>query len=180
MAARRAEQRTDRARRRGGAYLARGSAAVDVRPGPQREAAEPRVPQETPQPVRRVRAQVRVSPFCVIGGAVLAFLAVLVVFGYVRLYEADSAVSKLETQLSQLQTEQSRLRSAYDEATDLAAVEARAAELGMTRPKASQTVYLTVGARDHAEITPAESQNLFVRLYRALRDSVEGFLEYLS
>ena len=74
MAARRAEQRTDRARRRGGAYLARGSAAVDVRPAPQREAAEPRVPQETPQPVRRVRAQVRVSPFCVIGGAVLAFL----------------------------------------------------------------------------------------------------------
>ncbi|MDH8276291.1 hypothetical protein QIG69_28465, partial [Klebsiella pneumoniae] len=52
---------------------------------------------------RKVRARLRVSPFSVLGIAVTVFLAVLVVFGYVRLYEASTEVSDLERQLSALE-----------------------------------------------------------------------------
>ena len=156
-----------------------GTAAYDVRStAPQRRPVVLPEEMEVPVRVRRVRASVRVSPFVVLGTAVAVFLAVLVIFGYVRLYEASSQVSDLEQQLST--QERSRLESKYENQISLAEVEEQAEALGMTKPKAGQTVSLNLGGGDHAEITPAEHTNILAAAYHAIRDSITAFLEYLS
>lgn len=91
-------------------YMTHGAAAYDVRRKEKLDPVELPEEREAPARIHRVRATPHVSPFAVIGMAVTAFLAMLVVFGYVRLYEADSAVSELEDQLFQLQTEQAEAR----------------------------------------------------------------------
>ena len=108
------------------------------------------------------------------------FLAVLVVFGYVRLYEASTEVADLERQLSSLELERSRLESKYENEVSLAQIEEQAEALGMSKPKSSQTVYLNLSSADRAEITPAEHTNLLVTVYSAIRDSIRDFVEYLS
>ena len=164
-------------------YLSQGSAAYDVRTAERkRRAREVALPEERPahRQQRRVRAKVAVSPFSLIGIAVVACMAVLVIFGYVRLYEADSEVARLESSLSALQEERRKLDSYYEEMIDLEAIEQQATALGMRQPRSDQMVYLNLSAADHAEITPAASKNLLVRIYCALRDSVLGIVEYLS
>lgn len=160
-------------------YMTHGAAAYDVRRKEKLDPVELPEEREAPARIHRVRATPHVSPFAVIGMAVTAFLAMLVVFGYVRLYEADSAVSELEDQLFQLQTEQARLESSYENKIDLEEVETRAEEMGMSKPKSSQTVYLSLNSEDRAVVTPAEKSNIFVTVYRAIRDSIKGFVEYL-
>ena len=160
-------------------YETHGAAAYDVRRKEKLHPVELPEEREAPARVRRVRATPHVSPFAVVGMAVTAFLAVLVIFGYVRLYEADSAVADLQDRLFALETEQARLESSYESKIDLAEVEARAEELGMSKPKSSQTVYLSLNSEDRAVVTPAEKSNFFVTIYRAIRDSIQGFVEYL-
>ena len=79
-----------------------GTAAYDIRQSTVRNPRPVQLPEEREQPavhVRKVRARLHVSPFSVLGIAVTVFLAVLVVFGYVRLYEASTEVADLERQL---------------------------------------------------------------------------------
>lgn len=162
-------------------YRTQGGAAYDIFRKRQVELPEeqPEKKQEPKRPVR-VRAHVSVSPFSVVGLAAAAFLAVLVIFGYVRLYEVNSEISTLERELAVLQEETGKLESSYENQFDLVEIEKQALALGMTQPRKSQKVYIDLGASDHAEITPAGGENLFSRVFGALRDSVLGFVEYLS
>ncbi len=160
-----------------------GTAAYDIRQSTVRNPRPVQLPEEREQPavhVRKVRARLHVSPFSVLGIAVTVFLAVLVVFGYVRLYEASTEVADLERQLSSLELERSRLESKYENEVSLAQIEEQAEALGMSKPKSSQTVYLNLSSADRAEITPAEHTNLLVTVYSAIRDSIRDFVEYLS
>lgn len=160
-----------------------GTAAYDIRQSAVRKPRPVQLPEERELPpvhVRKVRARLRVSPFSVLGIAVTVFLAVLVVFGYVRLYEASTEVSNLERQLSTLEQERGRLESKYENKVSLAQIEEQAEALGMSKPRSSQTVYLDLGGADRAEITPAEHTNILVMVYSAIRDSIRDFVEYLS
>mgnify|MGYP000432290392 CR=1 FL=1 len=85
-------------------------------------------------------------------GTLLACLLVLVVFGYVQLFEATSEVSKLENQLSALQSQQKQLQSRYEARIDLDAIETAAGDLGLTKPSQEQIVYLDLSGADRAEI----------------------------
>ena len=105
----------------------------------------------------------------------------LVVFSYVRLYEAKSQVGELETQLADLNEEQARLQSKYEGALDLEAVEQRAKELNMRKPGPSQIVYIQVGSEDTAEVyTAAKSENFFQRAFSAFKNIFTDALEYFT
>lgn len=82
-------------------------------------------------PARHVRARLGISPLTALGAAAAVLMLALVVFSYIRLYEARSDVGKLQTQLSTLEEQQARLQSQYDNALDLEQIEKRAKELGM-------------------------------------------------
>lgn len=163
-----------------------GSAAYQLYPDYQGSAApeiqHQDLPQEQPRPqkARRVKAKMAVSPVAVIGLLAVTCMLILVVFGYVQLYEASEQVSSLQSELSELQERQVVLESLYEEGIDLDYVEQRAAELGMRMPTKDQTVYINLAGSDQAEIYTAEQTNIFQRILQAIERSASGLVEYLS
>lgn len=132
-------------------------------------------------PARHVRARLGISPLTALGAAAAVLMLALVVFSYIRLYEARSDVGKLQTQLSTLEEQQARLQSQYDNALDLEQIEKRAKELGMRQPGSSQIIYVQVDADDTTEVyaAPAE-KNVFVRVIDAFRSAFTDAINYFS
>ena len=141
-----------------------------------------RLPEEVvvPQIERRVKVKAAVAPFAVVGMVAVVCMLILVVFGYVQLYEATERVSSLKTELSSLQQEQVILESLYESSIDLDYIELRAAELGLGLPTKDQTVYLNLSGSDRAEIYHTEKSNIFQRILQAIEASAGGLVEYLS
>ncbi len=160
-------------------YRTQGAAAYDVRKQTKQRVELPGE-KKAPVQVKRVRATMNISPFAVFGLVAAVFMAILVVFGYVRLYEASEAIATKKNEISTLQNEQAKLQSVYEDKFDLTAVEEQAAELGMIYPKSSQVVYVNLSGMDRAEITPAKNTNPISVVYYAIYDSIKGFVEYLS
>lgn len=166
--------------------LFNGSAAYQLYPDYQGSAApevqHPDLPEEQRRPkrVRRVKVKAAVSPVAVIGLLTVTCMLILVVFGYVQLYEATEQVSTLQSELSDLQAQQVVLESLYEEGIDLDSIEERAAELGMRLPTKEQTVYINLSGDDQAEIYSAEKTNIFQRILQAIERSASGLVEYLS
>lgn len=133
-----------------------------------------------PQKKRRVKVKAAVSPFGVVGLAAVVCLMILVVFGYVQLYEATERVSDMESRIASLEEEQRILESLYEGAIDLDYIELRAAELGMAQPTDSQKVYVNLSGADRAEIYSREQTGWFARIFRAIESSASGLVEYLS
>lgn len=167
-------------------FLFNGSAAYQLYPDYQGSAApeiqHPDLPEEQRRPkrVRRVKVKAAVSPVAVIGLLAVTCMLILVVFGYVQLYEATEQVSSLQSELSDLQSQQVVLESLYEEGIDLDYIEERAAELGMRLPTKEQTVYVNLSGQDQAEIYSAEKTNIFQRILQAIERSASGLVEYLS
>jgi len=176
------------ARRNNVTQLYNGSAAYDLyaadlyqgNAAPQIQS--PGLPEEKqlPQHQKRVKAKAAVAPFAVLGLMVVACMLILVVFGYVQLYEATERVSDLQNELDSLQQKQVVLESLYEGGIDLDFIELRAAELGFALPTQEQTVYLNLTGSDRAEIYEAEKANLFQRVIQAIESSASGLVEYLS
>lgn len=173
-------------------YRSNGSAAYDihtnqaaVRNGsPARPLPSPeRLPQAPVRrkPTKKVKAKISVSPLAVVGTIVSVLMLLMVLFSYVRLYEVKSFNGELRSELTQLNTQQERLRSQYEDRLDLAQIEARAIELGMRQPSASQIVYVQVSSGDMAEVfTAPEERNVFERVYDAFKGAFTDALEYFS
>ena len=165
-------------------YRTNGAAAYDLyRGNAAPEIQRPGLPQEKRQPVRRVRVKAKpvVSPFGIFGMMAAACMLVLVIFGYVQLYEATSVAGDLSDQLAALTAENQTLQSEYEGKIDLAAIEERATtELGMTQPSAGQTVYLNLSGSDRAELIQEESKGALASVVEAIKTSVENLVSYLS
>jgi len=167
-------------------YRANGSAAYDV--GYVRGAAAPelqpnRLPEEQRRPARRVRVRQKtaVAPFAVFGVLAAACMLVLVIFGYVQLYEATSDAAALQTQYTALDTSNQTLRSRYEGSINLSAVEEKATtQLGMTKPSGSQIVSLNLSGQDRAEILTAKAENPAKDVIEAIRSSISSMVAYLS
>lgn len=158
-------------------YRVSGSSAYDYR---RLERPSVRLPEEKTQVAAKpVRRRATVSPVIVLGIAVLAFMAVLIVFCYVRIYETDLAIASLRTQLTELEDSHARLEGIYESQKDMLALNERAEELGMHRITQAEIVYLDLCGADHADITPAERKNAFSKVFTAIRSSIRDFLEYL-
>jgi len=165
--------------------LYNGSAAVDLNqfyPTAAPEIQSPGLPEERPLPQKRkrVKAKAAVAPVGVLGLMVVACMLILVIFGYVQLYEATEQVSNLESELSALMQEQVVLESLYEGGIDLDYIEQRAEELGFGLPTKEQTVYLNLTGTDKAEIYKVEKANIFQRVIQAIESSASGLVEYLS
>ena len=168
-------------------YRTNGSAAYDLHSVRDNTARPLRQPERLPdaperaKPVRRVKTRLAIAPFTVLGTAVAVVMLFLVIFSYVRLYEAQSAVSDLKETKTLLTEEQQRLRSQYENSLDLEAIEARALELGMRQPLPSQIVYVEIAAGDSVELGEVqEERNLFEQIYDAFYGVISDVLEYFS
>ena len=174
-------------------YRDNGAAAYDVyawndqaaRQYDDNRAYERTLPTELPdeqvreQPYRRVKAKTTVAPFTLAGMLTVACLMILVIFGYVQLFEATSRVSKLESQLQSLQEEQLLLQSKYEGKIDLAAIEQRASELGLRKPSQEQIVYVNLTGTDQAEIYTTEKSSILGEMIGAIEQSISDLIAYL-
>ena len=109
----------------------------------------------------------------------VACLMILVIFGYVQLFEASSNVSALESRLANLKEQQLMLQSKYDAKIDLTAAEEYAAEIGLTKCQSEQIVYVSFSGNDQAEIYTQQRTSVFGEILDAMQQSILGLIEYL-
>lgn len=161
-------------------YNLRGSTAYDLHgtavPKPQHAP----LPEEQPlhQPKTPAKAKPAVAPLAVIGLALVMVLLMLVIHGYVQLYEATTRVGELEQELSAAQSNTAKLRSTYESRIDLAQIEASARELGMSQPSTRQTIYLNISGADHTEVLRVDDRSYSKKIWDALVGGFQGVLEY--
>ncbi len=168
-------------------YRTNGAAAYDVyawqntNTAPQRRPEPQHLPEERPLPRRqqRVKARTALAPFTLFGVLAVACLLVLVVFGYVQLFEATSEVSELQSQLTELQSQQTQLRSKYEARIDLDTITEQAGELGLSKPAQEQIVYVNLSGTDRAEIYQEEKTSVLAEIVSAMEQSVSGLIAYL-
>ena len=124
-----------------------------------------------------VARQLHVSD-SVIGLTIVAILLMLVVHSYVVLFETTARAGELEQELSTAQANTAKLRSTYESRIDLAQIEARARELGMSQPSSRQTVYLNIAGADHAEVLHVDDRSFSEKAVDAISGGFSGVLEY--
>ncbi|MBQ2618461.1 MAG: hypothetical protein IJK24_04890 [Oscillospiraceae bacterium] len=154
------------------AYAVRGTAVPKPRP-----AALPEEKQ-APKPRHIPAAKPSVAPLAVIGLTIVAILLMLVVHSYVVLFETTARAGELEQELSTAQANTAKLRSTYESRIDLAQIEARARELGMSQPSSRQTVYLNIAGADHAEVLHVDDRSFSEKAVDAISGGFSGVLEY--
>lgn len=151
------------AKRRSSRYEVYGNVAYDpvweggavAAPAPERqEVLQPR-PRVRPKErtMARPRVQVReagaVAPFAVVGFLAIGVMAVLLLMSCVQLTVLHDETVQLESQLEELEAEESKLLAQYELAYDLQAIEEEMLSTGaMVKPGSSQMVVLDLSEPD--------------------------------
>ena len=106
-----------------------------------------------PRPMVRPRVRVReaglVSLFAVVGFLAVGVFAVLLLFSYVQLTTISQQVVELRSEMTALQSEEAKLRTAYELSYDLSSIEETMTASGaMVRPQNGQVVYVDLSEPD--------------------------------
>ena len=100
------------------------------------------------RPRVRVREAGLVSPFAV-GFLAVGVFAVLLLFSYVQLTTISQQVVELRSEMTALQSEEAKLRTAYELSYDLSSIEETMTASGaMVRPQNGQVVYVDLSEPD--------------------------------
>ena len=109
------------------------------------------------------RAKQGIAPVSILGAAAAAFLLVTAISAQATLFAVSGESVVLEQTLRELETDQTRLRIAYESAFNLAEVEEYAVHtLGMQKPAADQIHYIDTAAPDKAVVVDAGKGDGFV------------------
>lgn len=126
-------------------------------------------PETQAQPKIRTRARTAprakqgIAPVSILGAAAAAFLLVTAISARASLFAISGESVELQQTLSELETEQTRLRIAYESVFNLAEVEDYAVHtLGMQKPTADQIFYIDTAAPDKAVVVDAGTGDGFV------------------
>ena len=166
-----------------------GNAAYDLYRNPWNESTArelelpelPELPQQRPADRERVvvKARAEISVTAVLGFVAVLALLVMVISGYVRLYELSSDHADLADELTALQAEQDRLEASYESKLDMEQIETVAAsELGMHVPGADQIVYLDMSGEDAAVVYDSDSMGVS-SVFQALQNGFRYLTEYI-
>ncbi|MBR2132835.1 MAG: hypothetical protein IJ955_09960 [Oscillospiraceae bacterium] len=97
-----------------------------------------------------VRQPERIPLGAVVGGSMIAVLAILVVYCQVQINSISNEIVEMKKQISELETEQVSLRTKYEQAFDLTAVKETAEAAGMKQPADGQVIYIDLPGEDQA------------------------------
>jgi len=149
-------------------------------PLPERE-IEHEVPQAKPEVQAKPRKAVgyAISPTACIGFAIAAVMMVFVLLGYIQLNALSNETVLLQSELAQLQKQNSKLLIEYEMAFNLNDIEKYAMEeLGMVKPSQGQKVEISTAYSDKAEILAPKAENK--SFIGTLTGFVSSLLEYLK
>ena len=143
-----------------------------VRQLPSEEVLQPRPmvrPKErvVARPKVRVREAGRVAPFAVVG-----FLAIgVLLYSYVNLAVISQQVVDLKSEMTELRSEEAKLRAQYELAYDLESIEADMTTNGtMVKPQNGQTIYVDLSEPDSVTLFNQEDAT----------GGAQGFLDSLK
>lgn len=101
------------------------------------------------RPKARVREAGKVSLFAVVGFLAVGVFAVLVLMSAIQLTTLSDEVAALNQQMTTLRSEESKLRTQYELAFDLASIEESVTANGsMVKPQSGQIIYLDLSEPD--------------------------------
>ena len=135
------------------------------------------------RPKVRVREAGRVAPFAVVGFLAIGVFAVLLLYSYVSLTVISQQVVDLKSEMTELRSEEAKLRAQYELAYDLEGIEAAmTADGSMVKPQSGQTIYVDLSEPDSVtlfqqEETAAEGTQGFVDSVKSI---VNEIVEYFK
>lgn len=164
-------------------YGAYGNVAVDPAYLPQRrERTEPLVrPRE--RVVARQRVRVRpagyVAPVAVIGFALVAVMAVLLLVNYAQLTQTSNEIVRLRQESADLSEEHAKLTAQYELAFDLKSVEEQVTASGaMVQPQAGQIVTLNIQEPDSAQFYGHQKRGLAEELWGGIKETAGNLASF--
>lgn len=131
--------------------------------------------QETRATVRQAQS---LPLTAVLGGVVVAVLAVLVVSSQVRLNAISGDIVDMKKQIAQLEIEQVALQTAHEQAFDLTSVKETAETAGMRQPSEGQIYYIDLPGEDQAVTCGQTETGLFERVFASIGQHIYSVLEY--
>ena len=128
----------------------------------------------------RTRQRQRLSVVSVLGFLAVTILAVVTLSQYVQLTVISSEVVKLQSELSDLQTQNVSLTTKYEQTFDLSTIKEAAEAAGMSKPSSSQIYYIDLSEGDSAVVYQQEESNLLSRLLTSLNHGIYAVVEYFE
>lgn len=166
-----------------------GSAAYDLdyrRHGSVQTAPRPLVRPRERAAVRtkvRVREAGKVSVFAVAGFLAIGVFAILVIMSGIQLTTLSDDIAALNKEMTTLRGEESRLRTQYELAFDLASIEAAVTSNGsMVKPQSGQIIYLDLSEPDSLIIFKKEETPLkgAQGALRSVKEVISNVVEYFK
>lgn len=144
----------------------------------QHQVKDPVVEEEQAAVKAVARNKQALAPLSVLGLAIAAVLFIVMLLAQVRLTTVSDEAVHFINKIEQLETEQIRLRIAFESAFNLTEIEEYAiSELGMQKPHSDQIFYIDSAAHDKVEMFSAESRG---SVLDRVSDFVGSIGEYLG
>ena len=127
------------------------------------------------RPKVHVREAGRVAPFAVVGFLAIGVFAVLLLYSYVNLTVISQQVVDLKSEMTELRSEEAKLRAQYELAYDLDTIESTlTADNSMVKPQNGQVIYVDLSEPD--TVTYFEEENAAT----GLDGAVEGIQSIIT
>lgn len=169
-------KRTDR-------YRVYGNVAYDPAYAPRRE--ERREPLVRPRERVAARERVRVrpagyvAPTAVLGFALVAVMAVLLLTGFAQRAKLSDQIVQLRQEASDLDKEHDSLTAQYELAFDLKSVEEQVTASGaMVQPQPGQIVTLNIQEPDSAQFYASQGEDPLRALWSGVKETVGNLVEF--
>ena len=127
-----------------------------------------------------LRARQYVSPLAVLSVSAIMGLALLLLMNYVQLTRLSAETVKLQSQLAELETENTDLTARYQQMFDMASVKEAAEAAGMSKPSSTQMSRLDLSEGDSAVAYQQKEPGLFSRILSSLHGGVYALVEYFD
>lgn len=127
----------------------------------------------------RVRQAGYVAPVAVIGFAMVAVMAVLLLTQYVQITQTSNEIVRLRRESDTLAAENAKLMAEYELAFDLKSVEEHVAASGMmVQPQAGQIITLNVVEPDSAQIYTNQAENIPAELWGSFTEALGNIVAF--
>lgn len=127
-----------------------------------------------------LRARQYISPLALLSVTAIMGLALLVLMNYVQLTRLSTETVKLQSQLEELETENTDLTARYQRMFDMASVKEAAETAGMSKPSGTQMSRLDLSAGDSAVAYQQKEPGLLSRILSSLHGGVYAVVEYFD
>lgn len=125
----------------------------------------------------KAKAHLPIGAFTIVSYVVVIALALMLLMGYMTLNEIAVDTSRMQNELSQLQSDGAKLLVEYERAMNVGDLAAKASAAGMYAPGADQIGYVDISRSDKATVYSTDSEGGFFENIEKFFLTVGGYFE---